>query len=156
MFTNKKGDKIMMDKIKSIVREFSEDAIIKNPAIPNDKNEKAIDTTATSLVDHIKNEAATGNTHSLLEIFKKDDDPALNPSVNRISTGVAGDLVKKLDIDNGAALGIVNNIVPAIITKIRSKSRNPDDKEFNIYSLMNSFGRGGNPLDSVKNIFGSF
>lgn len=146
----------MMDKIKSIVREFSEDTIVKNPAIPNDKNEQAIETTATSLVDHIKSEATSGNTSSLLDIFKKDDDPALNPSVNRISTGVAGDLVKKLGIDNGAALGIVNSIIPSIISKIRSKSNNPDDKDFNIQNLLNSFGKGGNPLDSVKNIFGSF
>lgn len=146
----------MMDKIKSIVREFSEDAIIKNPAIPNDKNEKAIDTTAASLVDHIKSEASSGNVNSLLEIFKKNDDPALNPSVNRISTGVAGDLVKKLGIDNSAAMGVVNKIIPSIITNIRNKSNNPDDKEFNIQNLMASFGKGGSPLDSVKNIFGSF
>lgn len=144
----------MLDEIKSIVREFSDDAIIRNPAIPNDKNEKAIDTTASSLVDHIKSEANLGNANSLLDIFKKDDDPALSPSINRISTGIAGDLVKNVGIDNGAALGIVHKIVPAIITKMRSKSNNPDDKEFNIQNLMNSFGKGGNPMDSVRNIFG--
>lgn len=145
----------MVDKIKSIVREFSDDAIVKNPAVPNDKNEQAIDTTATSLVDHIKAEAKMGNTNSMLDILKKDDDPALNPSVNRVSTGVAGDLVKKLGIDNGAALGIVNKIIPPIISKLRTKVKDPNDNDFNLQGLMSSFGKGGGIMDSVKNMFGN-
>lgn len=144
----------MIDKIRSIVREFSDDAIVKNQVVPNDKIDKAIETTAQSLFDHLKGEANTGNTNSLMDIFKKDDDPALNPSVSRISTGVAGDLVKKLGIDTGAALSIVNKIIPSIINRIRSKAKDPNEKEFSIENLMNSFGKGGNMLDSVKNIFG--
>lgn len=143
----------MMDKIKSIVREFSDDAIINNPAIPNDKNEKAIDTTAASLVNHLKAEALTGNTNHLLDILRKDDDPALNPSVNRVSTGVAGDLVKNLGIDNGAATGIVNRIIPPIINKVRNKAKDPNDEDFNLQNLLSSFGKGGNIADSVS-IFG--
>jgi hypothetical protein len=144
----------MMDKIKSIVREFSDDAIINNPAVPNDKNEMAIDTTATSLVNHLQAEAQTGNANSLLDILKKDDDPALNPSVNRVSTGVASDLVKNLGIDTGAATGIVNKIIPHIINKVRDKAKDPGDRDFNIHSLLSSFGKGGNITDSVKNMFG--
>lgn len=144
----------MMDKIKSIVREFSEDAIVNNPVIPNDKNETAIDTTAASLVEHIKGEASMGNVNSLIDIFRKDDDPALNPSVSRVSTGVAGDLAKKLGIDNAAAMGVVNKIIPPIINEIRSKAKDPNDKEFNVQTLMNSFGKGGNLMNSVKNMFG--
>lgn len=144
----------MLDKIRSIVREFSDDAIVKNPVVPNDKNDKAIETTAQSLFEHIKGEASTGNVNSVMDLFKKDDDPALNPSVSRISTGVAGDLVKKLGIDNAAALGIVNKIIPSIINRIRSKAKDPNDNEFSIENLMNSFGKGSNLLDSVKNIFG--
>lgn len=147
-------DNFMIDKIKSIVREFSDDAIINNPAVPNDKNEKAIDTTATSLVNHLEAEAKTGNTNSILDLLKKDDDPALNPSVNRVSTGVASDLVKNLGIDNGAATGIVNRMIPSIINKVRDKIKDPGDKDFNIHNLIASFGKGGNMTDSVKNIFG--
>jgi len=145
----------MMDKIKSIVREFSGDAIINNPAVPNDKNEQAIDTTANSLVDHIKAEAMSGNSNHLMDILKKNDDPALNPSVNRVSTGVAGDLVKKLGIDSGSATSIVNRIIPPIINKVRGKVNDPNDKEFDIQNLMSSFGKGGGLTDSVRNMFGS-
>ncbi|HLO91378.1 MAG TPA: hypothetical protein VK172_09460 [Lentimicrobium sp.] len=144
----------MIDKIKSIVREFSDEAIIKNPAVPNDKNEQAIDTTANSLVDHIKAEAHSGNANSLIDILQKDDDPVLNPSVSRVSTGVASDLVKKLGIDNGAAQGIVNKIIPPIINKIRAKTNNPNDNDFDLHTMLSSFGKGGGMLDSVKNIFG--
>lgn len=145
----------MIEKIKSIVREYSGDAIINNPAIPNDKNEQAIETTASSLLDHIKAEAFRGNSNSMLSMLQKNDDPVLNPSVNRISTGVAGDLVKKLGIDNNVANGVVNKIIPAIVSKLRAKANDPNDREFNIYNLLSSSGGGGNVMDSVKNIFGN-
>ncbi|HLN52173.1 MAG TPA: hypothetical protein VK212_00605 [Lentimicrobium sp.] len=149
-----KGGDGMIEEVKSIVREYSDDAIINNPAIPNDKNEKAIETTANSLIEHIKDEARTGNTHALLDILKKNDDPALNPSVNRVSTGVAGDLVKKLGVDNSTAMGVVNKIIPPIIDKIRTKANDPGEKEINLNNFLGSFNRGGNLMDSVKNIFG--
>lgn len=143
----------MIEKVKSIVREFSDDAIINNPAIPNDKNEKAIDTTASSIIEHIKDEARSGNTHALLDILKKNDDPALNPSVSRVSTGVASDLVKKLGLDTSTALGVVSSIIPPIINRIRSTANDPGEKEINFHNFLSSFSRGGNVLDSV-NIFG--
>jgi hypothetical protein len=144
----------MIDKLKSIVREFSGDAIINNPAIPNDKNENAIETTASSFLEHIKGEALSGNTHSLLDLLKSNDDPALNPSVNRVSTGVATDLVKKLGIDNATALGVVNKIIPPVIKMLRSKANDPGEKDLNLQNLLGSFGKGGNVVDSVLNIFG--
>ncbi|MGE5317243.1 MAG: hypothetical protein ACM3ME_04550, partial [Chloroflexota bacterium] len=91
---------------------------------------------------------------SLIDILQKDDDPVLNPSVSRVSTGVASDLVKKLGIDNGAAQGIVNKIIPPIINKIRAKTNNPNDNDFDLHTMLSSFGKGGGMLDSVKNIFG--
>ncbi len=139
----------MIERVRSIVREFSGDAIINNPAIPNDKNEKAIDTTAISIIEHIQDEARTGNTHALIDILNKNDDPALNPSVNRVSTGVAGDLVKKLGLDRATALGVVNKIIPPIIKKIRSKSTESDKEEFSVHNFFGSINRADGMLDYV-------
>lgn len=129
----------MINKIKAMVWEFSQDAIINNTSIPNDKNDIAIETTATSLIEHIHEEAVTCYGRSLLNIFRVDDDPVLNPSVERISNRVASDLAKRLDIDNSAAYGVVTRIIPPIINKIRYKLQDPNDHEFDLHELLHSF-----------------
>ncbi len=128
----------MIERVKSIVREFSGEAIVQNPAIPNDKNEKAINTTATSIIEHIQYEARTGNIHALMDILNKNDDPALNPSVNRVSTGVAGDLAKALGLDKDTATHVVNQIIPPIIEQLRNKSQDLDEKEFTMSNFLSS------------------
>jgi len=129
----------MIDKIMAMVREFSEDAIINNTLIPNDKNEIAIETTTLSLMEHFKDEASAGYGRSMLSIFKRKDDPELNPSVDRVSNKVAVDLAKRLDIDPASASSVVRRIIPSIINKVRSKIQNPDDHDFEVYDLINAF-----------------
>lgn len=143
----------MLDKIKNIVREYSGDAIINNPSVPNEKNEEAIDTTASSIMNQLKGEASSGNMNSVMDMFKGGSDTSSNPATSKISNGVAGDLMKKLGIDNAAAAGIANKIVPNILGKMKSKSDDPNDKDFDIKDILGSFG-GGNLMDSAKNLFG--
>lgn len=133
----------MIGKIKLMVREFSEDAIINNPSIPNDKNEIAIETTTWSLMEHFKDEAISGYGRSLLSIFKRNDDPDLNPSVNRVSNRVAMDLAKRLDIDFATASRVVGRIIPSIIIKLRDKIQNPDDHDFDLHDLLQEFSKEG-------------
>ncbi len=129
----------MIDKIKAMVREFSDDAIVKNTSIPNDMNDIAIETTAASLIEHIHQEAVIGYGRSLLNLFRVNEDPVLNPSVERISNRVAVDLAKRLDIDNSAAFGVVTRIIPHIVNRIRIKMKNPDDHEFDLNQMMRTF-----------------
>ncbi len=133
----------MIDKIKAMVWEFSEDAIVKNTSIPNDMNDIAIETTAVSLIEHIHEEAVIGYGRSLLKLFRVNEDPELNPSVERISNRVAVDLAKRLDIDNSAAFGVVTRIIPHIVNRIRNKLQNPEDHEFDLNQLMHTFSDRG-------------
>lgn len=62
--------------------------------------------------------------------------------------------MKKLGINSAAAMGIVNKILPGIMSKIRSKSNDPNDNDFNLEDILGSFGKGGGGImDSIKNIF---
>lgn len=133
----------MIDKIKAMVWEFSEDAIVKNRSIPNDMNDIAIETTAASLIEHIHEEAVIGYGRSLLNLFRVNEYPVLNPSVERISNRVAVDLAKRLDIDNSSAYGVVTRIIPHIANRIRNKLQNPEDHEFDLNQLMHTFSDRG-------------
>lgn len=123
----------------AMVREFSEDAIINNESIPNDKNEIAIETTTWSFLVHIRDEANACYGRSFLSIFRKNDDPELNPSVDRISNQVAVDLAKRLDIANESAFSVVRRIIPSIINKIRNQMQDPLDHDFDLNNLLLAF-----------------
>lgn len=144
----------MIDKITQLVKEYSDDAIVRNPEIPNEKNDMAINETASSLMNQLSGKATSGDPGSIIDLFKKDQDINSNPAVNKITDGVAGDLMKKLGINSATATAIVSKIVPVVLAKMKNKTNDPNDNDFNLDEIIGSFGKGGGLLDSVKNIFG--
>ena len=85
----------MFDQLLKLVQENSGEAIVKNPAIPNERNNEAIETAAGSIFNNLKNQAGSGGLDSILDIFKGGGQASANPMVNNLSSGVAGDLMKK-------------------------------------------------------------
>jgi len=144
---------MLLDNITKLVQEYADDAIIKNPAVPNDKNEDAIKETAASLMKQLTGKNSSIDLGALSKFFDKDDDIAQNPAVGKITDGIAGDLMKKLGIDGAAAAGIVNKIVPVILNKIKNKTNDPNDNEFDLQDILGSIGGQGNILNTIKNIF---
>lgn len=144
---------MLLDKITKIVQDYSDDAIVKNPAIPNEKNDLAIKETASSLMNQLAGTASAGQGN-LLDLFKEDNDLNTNPTVHKITNGVAGDLAQKLGINSSAASDIVSKIIPVILSKIRSKTNDPNDKDFDISDILGSLGKSGGIMGTIKNIFG--
>ena len=44
----------MLDQLISLVKEYAGDAIITNPAIPNDRNDEAVGLASNSILDGLK------------------------------------------------------------------------------------------------------
>ncbi len=144
---------MLLDNITKLVQQYADDAIIKNPAVPNEKNEIAIKETAASLMNQLAGKNSSIDKSALSKFFDKNDDIAQNPSVGKISDGIAGDLLKKLGINNAAATGIVNKMVPVILNKLKNKTNDPNDKDFDLQDILGSLGGQGNILNTIKNIF---
>ena len=60
----------MFENLLNLVKENSGDSIIDNPAIPNEKNEDAIQTTTTSIFESLKGQFSSGNMSSIMDMFK--------------------------------------------------------------------------------------
>jgi hypothetical protein len=88
----------MLNQLLEIVKQNAGDAIIKNPEVPNSKNNQAIKLAATSLLSNLKGEAGSGNLNTALDIFKGGGNVSANPVVSNITKNVAGELAKKLGI----------------------------------------------------------
>jgi uncharacterized protein YidB (DUF937 family) len=145
----------MLEQLLQLVKENAGDAIINNPVIPNEHNDAAIETAAGSLFDNLKGAAAGGNLDGIMNLFNQGGDVSNNPLVNNLSSGVAGDLMKKFGLDSGVAGNIVQNLLPVVMNKLVNKTNDPNDSSFDLQGIIGSLtGGSGGIGNMIKGIFG--
>jgi hypothetical protein len=146
----------MLDQLIKLVKDNAGEAIVSNPAVPNEKNELAINTTANSIFDSLKNQIGSGNLGSIMDMFTGGGDASSSSLINGVSSGVIGDLMAKVGLDKAAASNVVNQLVPLVMNKLKSKTNDPSDSSIDLDGIINSLGgKGGNDiLGSIKGIFG--
>lgn len=59
----------MLNNLLQLVKEYAGDAIIKNPAIPNEQNNAAISQVGNSIFDSLKDQIANGNSSDVMELL---------------------------------------------------------------------------------------
>lgn len=143
----------MFDNLLSLVKEHAGDAIVNNPAIPNEKNDEAINTTANSIMNTLKSKVSGGELNSLMDMFKGGaaNSSAVNSSVQN---NVVNDLMKKFGVDNAQASGIAQKLIPTVMEKFVSKTNDPNDKSFDLNDVMSSLG--GAKADGILGKITSF
>ncbi len=139
---------MLLDKITQIVQDYADDAIVKNPAVPNEKNNQAINETAASLMKQLSGKA--GSMGAIKDMFNPGQDLNSNATVSKISKNVAGDLSKKLGINSGAAADIVGKLIPVVLAKIKNRTNDPNDNEFNLDDIVGMLGKSGGFMNILK------
>lgn len=74
----------MLENLQNLVRQHAGDAIINNPAIPDERNEEAVADASSSIVSGLKTAVANGNTDSLLGLFNNGANAAATSPVDII------------------------------------------------------------------------
>ncbi len=149
----------MFENLLNLVKEHAGEAIVKNPTIPNEKNDAAINTAAGGIMDQLKNLAANGGMEKITDLFKGGD---VNNStvVGSISKNVAGELMSKFGINQEQAGAIVKNLIPGVMSNLVKKTNDPNDKSFDLEGIIGSLAGGklggvGDMLNKVKGMFGN-
>jgi uncharacterized protein YidB (DUF937 family) len=132
----------MFENLLKLVKEHAGDAIVKNPAIPDQHNDAAISTATSGIMDHLKSMAASGGMEKVMDMFKGGN-VAGNPEVNNMSSKVAGDLMSKFGINQEQAGSIVKNLVPGVMSSLVKKTNDPNDNSFDIKGIVGSLTGGG-------------
>lgn len=145
----------MLQNLIELIKENAGEAIINNPAIPNEKNNAAIETAAGALFKALKGTTKTGGVNSIKDLFQEGRDVNSNPVVNNISNNVAGELMKKFGLNKGAANGIVAMLIPIVLNKLIKKTNDPKDNSINLESVIGSLVTGKSGLGGLGNILGS-
>ena len=144
----------MFDQLLKLVKEHSGDAIVKNPAIPNEQNDAAIKTATSGIMDQLKNLSPD----KITDMFKSSN-VANTPEVGNISSNVAGELMNKFGINKDQAAGIVKTLIPIVMTNLVKKTNDPNDNSFDLKGIIGSLLSGktdgiNDMMGKVKNMFG--
>jgi len=144
----------MFENLINLVKEHAGDAIINNPAIPNEKNDAAIGATSEGIMDHLKNLGANGGIGAITDLFKGGN-IAQNPEISNIAGSVAGKLASNFGISADQAEGIAKNLIPQVMEKFVNKTNDPNDSSFDLQDVMGKLSGGnlGGLMDKVKGLF---
>lgn len=145
----------MFDQLLSLVKENAGSAIINNSAIPNDRNDEAVETTTHSIMDTLKNAVQSGNVSDVMHMFSGGSSNAVSsPLAQNMQGNLIQNLMQKFGINNSQAGGIASSIIPAVLSKFVHKTNDPNDKSFDLSSILSHFGGGNFDVGSVLGKFG--
>mgnify|MGYP000844257247 FL=1 len=146
----------MFESLLNLVKEHAGEAIVNNPAIPNEHNDDAIQTATGGIMDHLKSLGGSGELDKIMGMFSGGD-MANNSVVSGISGNVAQSLMSKFGINADQAGGIVNSLIPVVMNNLVKKTNDPNDSSFDLKGIMGAVGGNAGGMDgilnSVKNLF---
>jgi hypothetical protein len=126
----------MFESLINLVRQNAGDAVISNPAIPNEKNEAAVETAGSSIMTTLKNALSGGRLNDVLGFFKngKQGSPEL---VQEATNNYAQDLQNNLGLAPAEADKTAAALVPQTMQQLATKTADPSDNSFNIQDIFN-------------------
>jgi hypothetical protein len=145
----------MLENLLNLVKENSGDAIITNSAVPNEFNENAIQITTNSIFESLKGQLSSGNISQITEFFRGTSQNDSNPLLNGINANVISSLTSKLGLDSEAAKGIASALVPLVMSKLASKTNDPNDKSFDLQGIIGSLGGSNDMIGGLADVVGS-
>ena len=142
----------MLENLISLVKENAGDAIVNNPEVPNDKNDKAIEVTGHSIVDTLKSAISGGDISQLTSLFNDNSNNAgTSKLAGNAKHSVVSSLIEKLGLSPEVAQKIAQTVVPLVMAKLVDKTKNPNDSSFNLQDILGKLtgGEGGFDIGSA-------
>lgn len=153
----------MLEQLMGLIQDHSQDAIVNNPAIPNEHNNDAMQTILGAITGGMQQQAQSGQgglagLAGLLGGQAGQGGSSLmsNPIVAGIAQQAVGSLMQKFGLGNSAAAGIVSQVLPGVLGSMISKTNDPNDNSFNMTDIMGVMADGKVDMNDVMNIAGKF
>ena len=144
----------MIDQLTDLVKQYAGDAIISNPAIPDERNDEAIGEASQSIFGGLKNAISNGNLSEVTNMFNSGQSAINSPVTQNIQGDFVKNLMHKFGLDNGKATQIAGALIPIVIQKFVHKTNDPNDKSFDLTSILGSLtGNAGGGLNDVLGKF---
>lgn len=145
----------MLENLMNLVRQNAGDGILQNDAIPNEKNEQAVEGAGKSILATLQSALASGKINDVLGYFKGG---GTNSGLVQQATGnYASQLQQNLGLDESQAQYTANKVIPQTMNQLATKTADPSDNGFNIQDIFNQLSggkTGGMNLQGMLDRFG--
>ena len=147
----------MLDQLIKLVEQNAGDAIVKNPSVPNQYNNAAIQEVAGQIFNGFKGQVAQGNMQQVVSMFNggaSTGSLVSNPMVSGMISQIAGNFASKFGVSPQVAQSIVAGLVPTVLSQLVKKTNDPNDSSFDLTDMMRGMS-GNNNLD-LSGMLGQF
>lgn len=150
----------MLEQLSDLVKQYGNEAVVNNNAVPNELNEGVMDEASTSIFSGLQKIISEGGADKIGELFQGENaGSASNPVVKQLTEQFSGNLGEKFDLSGDAASGVAGGLIPKVLGSLIGKAKNPNDKSFEISDIVNSLSGGeGNSsvMDAIQKYGGQF
>ncbi len=149
----------MFEELLNLVKQQSGDAIVNNPAVPNEQNEEVMNAASGSIMDSLKGMMSGGGAANVLSLFNQNNsnDVTNHPVTQNVSSNLVTTLMNKFGLDSNKAGGIASSLIPMVMSKLVSKTNDSNDSSFNLQGILSSIGgtgAGGMDIGGLLSKFG--
>ncbi len=149
----------MFEQLMDLVKQNSQEAIINNPAVPNEQNDAVMQTAGSSVMSTLQGLLSSGGASSVLNLFNQNNqaDISNHPVTQTASSNLISTLMSKFGIGSDKAGGIASMLIPMVMSKLVNKTNDSGDSSFNIQGIFNSLSggkTGGMDIGSLVSQFG--
>ncbi|MBL0356300.1 MAG: hypothetical protein IPP72_05170 [Chitinophagaceae bacterium] len=139
----------MLENLFNLFKEQGTEAVINNPAVPNEQNNAVLASATHSVAEELQGTLAGGGLQNVLSLFGKGGSGSGsslldNPIVSNIISNFTNKLTNNHGIASDQAGGIAGNLIPGVLSNLISKTNNPNDSSFDINGIIGSLTGGGN------------
>ena len=149
----------MFDQLTELVKQYGGNAVVNNPAVPNEQNEAVLEEANGSILSGLKDMVASGNVGDLAGMLSgKTPIDMNNPVVAELAGKVTGNLGEKFGLSPDAAGSVAGGLIPQVLSGLVNKAQDPNQPEFNVQDIISSIsdGQGGGLMDLVSKYGGQF
>ncbi len=152
----------MFDQLTDLVKQFGNDAVVKNAAVPNEHNDAVMSEASSSILDGLKEMAANGNTDELANLFQGNNaSDSSNPVVQQLTEKLSGSLGDKFGLSSNDASGVAGSLIPKVLGSLVGKAKDPNDNSFQISDIIGALtggdsSKGGGIMDAISKYGGQF
>jgi len=134
---------IMLDELLNLVKEHAGDAVVNNPAVPNEQNEGILQEAVSSITGGLKDQLAGGGIQNVLKTLGgQAATSAGNPVVDNIAGNFVTNIVEKFGVNPQTAQSIASSVIPAVMGSLVKKTNDPNDSSFDLGGILSHLSGG--------------
>lgn len=149
----------MFEQLTELVKQYGSQAVVNNPAVPNEHNDAVIEEANGSILSGLKDIVSSGNVGDLAGMLSgKMPIDMNNPVVAELAGKVTGNLGEKFGLSQDAAESVAGGLIPQVLSGLVNKAQDPNQPGFNVQDIVNSISgeNGGGLMDMVNKYGGQF